>query len=405
MKRLSVSWIIIATLLFIAGEQLAARGPGGGGGRGGGGGGGGARAAGGGGAARPSAGTARSPAISAPAARPSTGAGAARPNVGTGAARPNPGGGVATRPATGAGNRPSASQLNQFIDVGRPSTGAIGVDAGRGGAAADFLGGGARPSQLPAHGAGVAAGVGSGIGAGAARQNLANNRPSRIQDRQQLQDGRQQRRNEIRDQIKDNHPRLDFWSQYPNWAAWRINRPYRWATWAALTGWFGWGSGSSETAYAYGDNVYYHEDQVYYGEQPVATAEDYANQAAAIAAEAPQDLNPQNSEWLPLGVFAVTQDREATGPVPTLFMQLAVNKEGVIAGTFKNETTGETQSLEGMVDKKSQRVAWCSQGKSWPIVETGLSNLTQDSVPVLVHFADGETQQWLLVRLEEPKSS
>ena len=119
-----------------------------------------------------------------------------------------------------------------------------------------------------------------------------------------------------------------------------------------VTGWFGWGSGSSENAYAYGDNVYYNEDQVYYGEQAVATAEDYANQAAAIAAEAPQNLNPQNSDWMPLGVFAVTQDREATGPVPTLFMQLAVNKEGVIAGTFKNETTGETQSLEGMVDKK-----------------------------------------------------
>ena len=118
-----------------------------------------------------------------------------------------------------------------------------------------------------------------------------------------------------------------------------------------------------------------------------------------------ENLNPAASEWLPLGVFAVTQDRQATGPVPTLFMQLAVNKEGVIAGTFKNETTGETQSLEGMVDKKSQRVAWCVQGKSWPIVETGLSNLTQETFPALLHFSDGQTQQWLFVRLEEPKKT
>ena len=50
----------------------------------------------------------------------------------------------------------------------------------------------------------------------------------------------------------------------------------------ALTGWFGWGSGYTETAYAYGENVYYGEDDVYYGDQPVATAEEYANQAAAI---------------------------------------------------------------------------------------------------------------------------
>ena len=32
-----------------------------------------------------------------------------------------------------------------------------------------------------------------------------------------------------------------------------------------------------------------------------------------------------------------------------------------------------------------------------------LSNLTQDTSPALVHFADGSTQQWLLVRLNQPK--
>ncbi len=63
------------------------------------------------------------------------------------------------------------------------------------------------------------------------------------------------------------------------------------------------------------------------------------------------------------------------------------------SGVFKNEAAGEVQTLEGMIDKKSQRVAWCVQGKSWPIVETGLSNLTQDTAPVLVHFDDGQTQQ------------
>jgi hypothetical protein len=45
-----------------------------------------------------------------------------------------------------------------------------------------------------------------------------------------------------------------------------------------------------------------------------------------------------------------------------------------------------------------------SPSDSRPIVETGLSSLTQDNFPVLVHFANGETQQWLLVRLEEPKT-
>lgn len=38
-------------------------------------------------------------------------------------------------------------------------------------------------------------------------------------------------------------------------------------------------------------------------------------------------------------------------------------------------------------------------------METGINNLTQDTAPALVHFAGGQTQQWLMVRLEEPATS
>jgi hypothetical protein len=31
-----------------------------------------------------------------------------------------------------------------------------------------------------------------------------------------------------------------------------------------------------------------------------------------------------------------------------------------------------------------------------------IGNLAQDTTPALVHFPDGTTQQWLLVRMEEP---
>jgi hypothetical protein len=30
-----------------------------------------------------------------------------------------------------------------------------------------------------------------------------------------------------------------------------------------------------------------------------------------------------------------------------------------------------------------------------------VANLTQDTAPALVHFADGQTQQWLMVRMPE----
>jgi hypothetical protein len=204
----------------------------------------------------------------------------------------------------------------------------------------------------------------------------------------------------VRNQFLDHHPRFDFWKDNPNWARFRFNRPYRWATWSLIGGWFGGGAGEA-SYYDYGDNIYYEGDQVYYGDEAVATSEEYAQQAQTIATSAPEPV--ADSEWLPLGVFALTQDGQASGPAPTIFLQLAVDKQGVIAGTVTNTETDESQAIEGMVDKGTQRSAWVIQGKDSPIMETGLANLTKDEAPALLHFGDGQTQQWLLVRLEEPE--
>lgn len=153
--------------------------------------------------------------------------------------------------------------------------------------------------------------------------------------------------------------------------------------------------------YSYGENVYYDEGQVYYGDQPVATTEEYAQQAEDIATSAPETA-PDKADWMSLGVFALTPDGQKSGPDPTLFLQLAISKEGVVNGLLNNTATGSTQEIEGMADKGSQRVAWTVKGKSRPLMETGISNLTEDTAPALIHFADGTTQQWLMVRLEEP---
>lgn len=343
--------------------------------------------------------------------------------------RPGTGGvGSVPRPGTGAVTRPSNAQLQNFLDlkpVG-PSTlpatqpggagAAIGGGAIAGGAAADFLrDGGARPSTLPA-GPGTRPGIGDRPGVGdrpgiADRPGLAdrpgqlpNNRPERIENRGERQQNRQDRRDEVRDQVRDNHPRLDFWGDHPNWAAWRINRPYRWATWAAVSGWcsgYGW---TDSVGYAYGENVYYDDGSVYYGDQPVATAEEYAQQAEDIAASAPE-IAPDKTEWLSLGVFALTPDGQKSGPDPTLYLQLAISKEGIVNGLLHNTTNNSTQEVEGMVDKSSQRAAWTVKGKDRPLMETGISNLTADTAPALIHFADGQTQQWLMVRLEEPAAT
>lgn len=229
------------------------------------------------------------------------------------------------------------------------------------------------------------------------------NRPERIEDWGQREQWREERRDQIRDDWNDYHPRWDFWKDHPDWARWRWNRPYRWATWAVVTSWFPWGW-SQPVYYSYGDNVYYEGDQVYYGDEVVATSEEYAQQAEDIALSAPAEI-PEDSEWLTLGVFAVTQDGQGAETDPTLLLQLAVSKDGVVAGTLFNSKTEESQEIEGMVDRETQRVAFVVSGKTTPIMETGMQNLTEDEAPALLHFENGETQQWLLVRLEEPEEA
>jgi hypothetical protein len=150
--------------------------------------------------------------------------------------------------------------------------------------------------------------------------------------------------------------------------------------------------------------VYYEDGSVYYGDQVVCTEEEYAMQAEAIATNIPEAA-PAATDWMPLGVFAMTADGEPTGADPTMFLQLAVSKQGVLSGTFQNTSTGSVQAIEGMVDKQTQRAAWTAVGKTRPLMETGIANLAQDQSAALVHFPDGTTQQWLLTRLQQPPAA
>ncbi len=186
---------------------------------------------------------------------------------------------------------------------------------------------------------------------------------------------------------------------------WPVNANW-WAgaTWPTVGSWIPWGW-SQPVYYNFGENVFFQGDSVYFGDQPVATIDEFVQQAEAIAQSIPQDVQPAESDWLPLGVFAVTQDGEAATDNPTMFLQLAVSKQGIIAGTFQNTASGVVKSVEGMVDKETQRTAWTAVGETRPLMETGLTNLTQDSAGVLVHFANGDTQQWLLTRLNDPNAT
>jgi hypothetical protein len=184
------------------------------------------------------------------------------------------------------------------------------------------------------------------------------------------------------------------WPYYPGFGYWAG------AAWGAMSDWvdYGW---TDPVYYNYGDNVYYQDGSVYYGDQPVCTEVQYIEQAEAIAMSEPE-TKPAANDWMPLGVFAITQDGEPTGADPTMFLQLAVSKQGAISGTFQNTATNTVKAIDGMVDKQTQRAAWTVAGESRPLMETGIVNLTQEATSALVHFPDNSTQRCLLVRLEKP---
>lgn len=156
--------------------------------------------------------------------------------------------------------------------------------------------------------------------------------------------------------------------------------------------------------YDYGTNIYYEGDNVYYDGDVVATADEYAEQAQALAEDVPE-VDPDKVDWLPLGVFALTEKESEDVADATLFLQLAISKEGIIAGSFQNTATEKTVEVEGTIERESQRAAWGPVDESWPIMETGIYNLTENQAGALVHFGDGKTQQWTMVRLDDPSAS
>ena len=79
----------------------------------------------------------------------------------------------------------------------------------------------------------------------------------------------------------------------------------------------------------YGSNVVYEGDTVYFNGDPVATQEQYAQQAITIAETGKQAEASKEEEWLPLGVFAMVQGE---GSSSNDLFQLAVNKAGTIRG-------------------------------------------------------------------------
>lgn len=357
------------------------------------------------------------------ASRGPSGVGGSGRVAGAGTAGTRPAGGAA---AMGGQSRnqfsaPSSGQLNSFLGlpssgaVGGPASGigarpgvgagvagrpgSIGVGAGNIGVGTDLGLGGGRPG----FGAGVggpASGIGvlPGVGAGRAGVGLGGFNPVAASARYTTAAA-----------VRSNY---NHWGVYGD--GWWANNPGAWfaAGWATGAAWNActWNSAASYVGYEeappvyydYGNNVTYQDNVVYMNGDQVGTTEEYYEQAIALATSGAKADAPAESDWLPLGVFALTKPDQKES---VLSIQLAVNKDGVIRGNYTDTKSDKTQLIQGSVDKQTQRVAFTVGDNKTNIVETGLYNLTKDEAPCLIHIGSEQTEQWLLVRLQAPEAS
>ncbi len=192
-----------------------------------------------------------------------------------------------------------------------------------------------------------------------------------------------------------------WYRQYPG--AWRAARWAVASAWAAPT--YATVAGYCEFPpepiyYDYGSTVVFTDGEVYRDGDPTVTVERYAEQAANLA-ESGREAEPAGKEeWQPLGVFAIVQgDEKESNQV----FQLAVNKAGIIRGNYYDALADNVLPVTGKVGRKSRRAVWSIGDKKNTVYEAGIANLTRKETTMLVHFGKKRTQQWMLVRLEEPR--
>jgi hypothetical protein len=109
-------------------------------------------------------------------------------------------------------------------------------------------------------------------------------------------------------------------------------------------------------------------------------------------------------DWQPLGVFAVSSEGQRE---EDRMLQLAVNRQVVLSGTYYNNANNGAHPLVGMVDQRSHKAAWYfAEGTNDQLVfETSVENLTEPQSTMMVHFAPGSAGIRQLVRLERPEAS
>ena len=172
--------------------------------------------------------------------------------------------------------------------------------------------------------------------------------------------------------------------------------PWRHANWAGIAVWCG--LANTQPIYY---NYYVVNDVIYCNGTVIPTGDEY-NSALSIADSAEDTSTDEKDEWMPLGIFAVT---EKAGEKAGIILQLAASKDNNIEGTYDNLESDIVENIAGAIDKKKQIAAWqIGEGDDAILMSTAIGNLTKDSSTVLVFFNDQSVESWTLTRLGESEA-
>jgi len=214
-----------------------------------------------------------------------------------------------------------------------------------------------------------------------------------------------------------------WWRPRPYVGTYRRSPWWWWrpVAWTSMGFFFGSALASEPVAYDPGTTVIYEGDTVYINGESAGDATEYRRETIQLAnpeveeipipepPPVPEDVSDDyveddpekpEGEWMPLGVWALTQQEEGDA---TMFFQLSANKDGLIGGAYKNVMTGDEQPVVGQIDFEGQRVAWHLGEIGTTVYEAGLASFENDVAAVFVHFGEDQSQEWLLVRMPSPE--
>ena len=196
--------------------------------------------------------------------------------------------------------------------------------------------------------------------------------------------------------------REPFWQGYGA----EINFPVPYTEGSTYEDWFRtpqWGQivqhlsmpGSAQPfEYIYDRNILFHGDVIYVNRQPIASYKDFIASARLMADSA--EIR-DSQEWLPLGSFLVSNN-DTTSLNPQA-IQLAMDRDGNIAGIYAHWYSNTVHSVQGKVGPEGQRVVFTIGDKYYITMDTGLANFLENEIRLWVHLPNEHSQTWLLARL------